>query len=71
MLLNRSDLENSNNLEKMRQLRKSRHDGRKTITDLLVQQPQHSFTIVVSEASTPATPPIVWSTELLLPTLNT
>ena len=30
--------------------------------------PQHSFTIAVSEASTPPTPPLVWSTELSIPT---
>ena len=30
--------------------------------------PQHSFTVVVSEASTPTTPPLAWSTELPLPT---
>ena len=34
--------------------------------------PQHSFTIVVSEASTPPTPPLAWSTELpLYPRQNT
>ena len=32
------------------------------------EMPQHSFTIVVSEASTPPTPPLAWSTELPLPT---
>ena len=30
--------------------------------------PQHSFTTVESEASTPPTPPLAWSTEIPLPT---
>ena len=30
--------------------------------------PEHFFTIVVSEASTPPSPPLAWSTELPLPT---
>ena len=32
--------------------------------------PQHSFTIVVNEASTPPTPPLAWPTEIPIPTSN-